>query len=105
MSAITIKTWSNSAAATGLLVGLAAIGMILTPSFAVAQTQLTSGVTFTKDIAPILQRSCENCHRPGGGAPMSLITFTDVRPWARAVKARTLAREMPPWFIDKNIGI
>ena len=61
--------------------------------------------TFTKDIAPILQRSCESCHRPRGGAPMNLITYQDVRPWARAIKARTEAREMPPWFVDKNIGI
>ena len=101
----TIKTWSNGAAATGLIAGLTTIGTILTPGFAAGQTQPTSGVTFTKDIAPILQRSCENCHRPGGGAPMSLITHADVRPWARAVKARTAAREMPPWFIDHNIGI
>ena len=105
MSAITIKAWSNSAAATGLIVGLTAIGMILTPGFAAAQTRPAGGVTFSKDVAPILQRSCENCHRAGGGAPMSLVTYSEVRPWARALKARTAAREMPPWFIDKNIGI
>ena len=105
MSAITIKAWSNSAAATGLIAGLTAIGMILTPGFAAAQTRPASGVTFSKDVAPILQRSCENCHRSGGGAPMSLVTYTQVRPWARAIKARTAAREMPPWFIDKHIGI
>ena len=68
-------------------------------------TERHGQVTFTKDIAPILQRSCENCHRPGGGAPMSLTTYEDVRPWARSIKNRTGAREMPPWFIDKNIGI
>src|SRR5262245_36200988 len=49
-------------------------------------------VTFTKDIAPILQRSCQNCHRPDSIAPMSLITYDEVRPWARAVKERTLRR-------------
>jgi hypothetical protein len=63
-------------------------------------------VTFTKDVAPILQRSCQNCHRPNGGvAPMSLTTFEEVRPWAKAIKQRTMRREMPPWFIEKNIGI
>src|SRR5437667_2968598 len=62
-------------------------------------------VTFTKDIAPILQRSCQNCHRPDGMAPMSLLTYEDVRPWARAIKLRTSVREMPPWFIERNIGV
>ena len=73
------------------------------PSGAAAQPE--HDVTFTRDIAPILQRSCESCHRPRGGAPMNLITYQEVRPWARAIKARTEAREMPPWFVDKNIGI
>ena len=62
-------------------------------------------VTFTKHVAPILQRSCENCHREGGVAPMALTTYEQVRPWARAIKTRTALREMPPWFIEKNIGI
>jgi len=66
-------------------------------------------VTFTKHIAPILQRSCQACHNPNGGAPMSLITYEDVRPYARAMKMRTSlgprAGVMPPWFVEKNIGI
>src|ERR1700687_1727080 len=61
--------------------------------------------TFTKDIAPILQSKCQECHRPGTIAPMSLITYEDVRPWARAMKVRTASREMPPWLIEKEIGI
>jgi mono/diheme cytochrome c family protein len=68
-----------------------------------------SDVTFAKDIAPILQRSCQNCHRPNGVAPMSLITYEDVRPWARSIKTRTgvgpRAGVMPPWYIEKNVGI
>ena len=64
----------------------------------------TSG-TFTKDVAPILQRSCQTCHRPGAVAPMSLLTYEDVRPWARSIKAKVTNREMPPWHIDRNIGI
>lgn len=62
-------------------------------------------VTFTKDVAPILQRSCQNCHRPDSNAPMSLITYEDARPYARSIKARTTARIMPPWHVERNIGI
>src|SRR6185312_15814758 len=61
--------------------------------------------TFTKDVAPILQRSCQVCHRPGSIAPMSLLTYEDARPWARAIKAKVVARQMPPWTLDKNVGI
>ena len=66
-------------------------------------------VTFTRDIAPILQRSCQDCHSPRGGAPMSLITYEEVRPWARSIKVRTAIKDrigtMPPWFVEKNVGI
>ena len=62
-------------------------------------------VTFTKDVAPILQRSCQACHRPDSMAPMSFLTYEDVRPWARALKTKVTAREMPPWFIDHTVGI
>ncbi len=66
-------------------------------------------VTFAKDIAPIFQRSCQQCHRPDSVAPMSLLTYEEARPWARAIKARTALRHrrgaMPPWFVEKDIGI
>ena len=66
-------------------------------------------VTFTKDIAPILQKHCEHCHRPNAIAPMSLITYEEVRPYARSIKARTQLRNkpgvMPPWMLEKNVGI
>ena len=69
----------------------------------------TDQVTFTKDIAPILQRSCQKCHRPQSLAPMSLIEYEEVRPWARSMKHRTGLRDkpgvMPPWYIEKDIGI
>src|SRR5688572_6312092 len=74
-----------------------------------AQAQTKDAVTFSKDIAPILQRSCQQCHRPNSVAPMSLLTYEDARPYARAMKARTALREkrgaMPPWYIEKNVGI
>jgi hypothetical protein len=92
---------------TGLLVaGVAALS-----PFAVTAQQGAAAreVTFTKDVAPILQRSCENCHRPDGVAPMSLVSYEDVRPWARAIKQRTSigpkAGVMPPWYVEKNLGI
>jgi len=61
--------------------------------------------TFSRDVAPVLQRSCQSCHTPGGIGPMALVTYDQVRPWARAIKAKTSRREMPPWFIEKHIGI
>src|SRR5436309_14901905 len=62
-------------------------------------------VTFAKDIAPILQKSCQSCHRPGQMAPMSLLTYQDVRPWARSIKQRVTERAMPPWGIDPHVGL
>jgi len=66
-------------------------------------------VTFSKHIAPILQRSCQNCHRPDSVAPMSLLTYEEARPWAKSMKFRTGLRTkpnaMPPWYIEKNVGI
>ena len=53
--------------------------------------------TFSKDVAPILYSNCVVCHRPGEVAPMSLITYQNVRPWARAIKNKVVAHEMPPW--------
>src|SRR5262245_30465361 len=70
-----------------------------------AQSNAPAQVTFTKDVAPILQRSCQTCHRPGSVAPMSLLTYQEARPWARSIKTKVVAREMPPWHIDRNVGI
>ena len=56
--------------------------------------------TFSKDVAPILFKSCVECHRPTAMAPMSLLTFEDARPWARAIKQKVAARQMPPWGAD-----
>ena len=86
-----------------LMVGGILFAGLLAASPAAAQQE--TEVTFSKHIVPILQRSCENCHRPQGAAPMALVSYEDVRPWARAIRNRTGSREMPPWFIDKNIGI
>src|SRR3954471_10136491 len=96
-----------------LAAGAAAVGACAwlgaAPTVVRAQGPATGDVTYTKDIAPILQRSCENCHRPNGAGPMALTTYEEVRPWARAIKQRTgigpHAGVMPPWYMEKNIGI
>jgi mono/diheme cytochrome c family protein len=89
---------------------LGAFASLYAGTIPAAQSSATSAaVTFTKDIAPILQRSCQQCHRPDGVAPMPLVTYEDVRPWARSIKIRTgrgpHAGVMPPWFVEKDLGI
>src|SRR6202453_3083217 len=64
----------------------------------------TSSPTFNKDVLPILQKNCQGCHRPGEVAPMSLITYNDARPWAKAMKTAVVTEKMPPWFADPNYG-
>ena len=71
----------------------------------VLSAEMPATPTFTRDIAPIFQTKCEACHRPDSIAPMSLRTYDEVRPWARAIRARVEARQMPPWHIDKTVGI
>ena len=61
-------------------------------------------VTFNKDVAPILYAKCANCHRSGEMAPMSLLAYKDVRPWAKSIREKVLSREMPPWYADPNHG-
>jgi predicted CXXCH cytochrome family protein len=89
-------------AATGA-VAVVTVGFLWRP--AVAAAPEGPSPTFTKDVAPILQRSCQSCHNPAGSAPMSLLTYSDARPWAKAIKMKTAVREMPPFFIDKTVGI
>jgi hypothetical protein len=85
--------------------GLLSVGVLAAAPAIVVAGQADPSLTFTKDVAPILQRSCQNCHRPGAMAPMSLLTYEEVRPWASAIKRRTSTRAMPPWFIERNVGI
>lgn len=70
---------------------------------AVAATS-SSGVTFYKEVLPILQNRCQDCHRPGEAAPMSLLTYEEARPWAKAMREAVVTRKMPPWFADPHVG-
>jgi hypothetical protein len=93
---------------TTLLKGLGTLAFAfgiggLAPGTVFAETPLNP--TFSKHVAPIFQAKCETCHRPGSIAPMSLRTFAEARPWARSIKARVETRSMPPWHIDKTVGI
>ena len=60
--------------------------------------------TYNEDIGQILLTNCASCHRPNQIAPMSLLSYEDARPWARAIKAKVMSREMPPWFADPQYG-
>src|SRR5580692_3022004 len=62
-------------------------------------------VTFAKDVAPIFQAHCNECHHPGTAAPMSLVTYDETLPWADKIKDRVVTRNMPPWHLDRTVGI
>ena len=84
-----------------------ALGLSLLLGFTAphASAQVAASPTFTKDIARIFQSKCESCHRPNSIAPMPLVAWEEVRPWARAIRTRVASRQMPPWHIDKTVGI
>ena len=87
-------------AAATVLTALALIG----PSSRAAAQPAGETVTFTEHVAPIFYESCTTCHRPGQVAPMSLLTYEDARPWARAIRQKVVDREMPPWDADPAVG-
>jgi hypothetical protein len=75
------------------------------PAFGQTGGQNSAMPTFTKDVAPIFQEKCESCHRPDSIAPMSLRTFQETRAWSKAIRERVISRNMPPWQLDKTVGI
>jgi hypothetical protein len=68
------------------------------------QNAVAAPATFQRDVVPILQKNCQNCHRPGQIAPMSLLTYQEARPWARSIRNAVTSGKMPPWFADANYG-
>ncbi len=80
---------------------------VLTASFISLPTssaKVAPKVTFSKDVAPIFNKSCTECHRPGEAAPFSTLTYKDVRPWAKSIKEKIVSRVMPPWHADPHFG-
>ncbi len=92
------KMWGGALS----IVALSVAAQLATPGVALAADETP---TYTKDVAPIFREKCEACHRPGYIAPMSLQTYRESRPWARSIKNRVETRQMPPWHIDKSVGI
>jgi hypothetical protein len=86
----------------GITVRLYVLG--LSACLGLAAASRAKEVTFHKNVEPVLQARCQGCHRPGEAAPMSLLTFKDARPWAKAIKEAVLIRKMPPWFADPSHG-
>ena len=80
------------------------VGMMTAIVLAGATSAFAGAPTFSRDVAPILYKNCVECHRPTAMAPMSLLTYEDARPWARAIKQKVVARQMPPWGADPAIG-
>jgi len=80
--------------------------LLLSGSLAISSVALAADApTFYRDVLPILQNNCQTCHRAGEVAPMSLISYEDARPWARSIKTKTTAKQMPPWFADAEFGL
>ena len=74
------------------------------PSFVSVEAAPSATPTFNKDVLPVLQKQCQECHRPNSIAPMSFLTYKDTRPYARAIEKAVVSRTMPPWFADPTVG-
>jgi len=89
----------------GILLGVSLVAAPQTARLAdTSAAGAATTATFYKDVLPVLQRNCQSCHRPGEVAPMSLLTYEQARPWARAIKTAIATRQMPPWFADPAYG-
>ena len=80
-----------------------ALGLVCATAGFAANTGSTQ-VTYYKDVLPVLQKNCQNCHRPGEAGPMSFMSYESTRPWAKAIKAAVLTKKMPPWYADPHYG-
>jgi hypothetical protein len=92
-----VRISATGALALSIVLVLSGVSMAAEPAL--------KAPTFAKDITPIFQEKCQDCHRKGSMAPMSLITYEETRPWAKAIKQRVASRNMPPWHLDKTVGI
>jgi hypothetical protein len=85
-------------------VGIAIVIVIAGTAAPVRMGAQSNVPTYSRDVAPILYRSCTNCHRPGEIGPMSLLSYADARPWAKSIATRVTAGTMPPWHADPRTG-
>src|SRR5437879_4329593 len=83
---------------------LLALTLAAAATLSAATKEKTGSVTYSKDVAPIFNRRCIECHRPREAAPMSLLNYKEVRPWAAAIKEKVITRAMPPWLADPHYG-
>ena len=86
------------------LVAVLAAGCVLMLGASDESSSPQKEVTYTRDVAPILNKNCVVCHRPNDIAPMSLLTYKDVQPWARPIRGSVVERKMPPWHADPGVG-
>src|SRR5713226_6261030 len=78
--------------------------VLLLPALCSAHEVITTKLTWTQEISRIVYKRCASCHRPGGAAPMSLLSYDETRPWAKAIRDEVAERRMPPWGAVKGFG-
>jgi mono/diheme cytochrome c family protein len=98
-----LKTAMLWKAGTGVLA--CTIALAIGAGDITAQESLEDDVTYARDVAPILQQNCQVCHQPGSIAPISLMTYDEARRYARRIRSKVAERSMPPWHIDRSVGI
>jgi hypothetical protein len=81
-----------------------AISVLALPTFSYAHDVITTKLMWTEEISRIVYKRCVSCHREGGEAPMSLVTYDEARPWAKAIRDEVAGRRMPPWGAVKGFG-
>ena len=95
------RSWKSGALALGFI---AALLLVLAVAKLEGPTAKAAKVTFNKDVAPIFYANCVGCHRQGEMAPMSLLSYKEVRPWAKSIREQVSGRVMPPWYADPKHG-
>jgi mono/diheme cytochrome c family protein len=98
-------SWASSLLRCGLSAVVTLLLLMTAAPRGEAQDRGDGQVTFTEDVAPIIYESCASCHRPGSIAPMSLLTYEGARSYAQLIKEMVSSRKMPPWFVEKTVGI
>ena len=99
-----VEAMNKSRVVLIVLIGLGGVLFAFPASHATETKSSAKNVTFNKDIAPIFFKSCAECHRPGESAPFSVLSYKDVRPWAKSIRENVANREMPPWHADPHTG-